>query len=152
MTFNVSLSVKRQTSEGYSPSFRNLCKEPTMTTVLNLSTLLLSPLFDGFEEANVSVDTGKKTVTITAGTTTFSKVVDQVLVKEGDEPLKDGAYNVTLGVEEAVLDAAKVILSCIKMAEVTTTKAVKTAAAVVGEKATKRSTSGCRYNPDLIGY
>lgn len=128
-----------------------------MTTVLNLSTLLLSPLFDGFEEANVSVDTGKKTVTITAGTTTFSKVVDQVLVKEGDEPLKDGAYNVTLGVEEAVLDAAKldaakVILSCIKMAEVTTTKAVKTAAAVVGEKATKRSTSGCRYNPDLIGY
>ena len=123
-----------------------------MTTVLNLSTLLLSPLFDGFEEANVSVDTGKKTVTITAGTTTFSKVVDQVLVKEGDEPLKDGVYNVTLGVVGAVMDEAKVILSYIKMAEVTTTKAVKTAAAVVGEKATKRSTSGCRYNPDLIGY
>lgn len=151
MTFNVSLSVKRQTSEGYSPSFRNLCKEPTMTTVLNLSTLLLSPLFDGFEEANVSVDTGKKTVTITTGTTTFSKVVDQVLVKEGDEPLKDGVYNVTLGVDEAVNPEAKVILSCTKNLIDTTVKAVN-AAAVVGEKATKRSTSGCRYNPDLIGY
>ena len=122
-----------------------------MTTVLNLSTLLLSPLFDGFEEANVSVDTGKKTVTITASTTTFSKVVDQVLVKEGDEPLKGGVYSVTLGIDGANPEE-KVILSCIKMVEVTTTKAVKTVAAVVGEKATKRSTSGCRYNPDLIGY
>lgn len=150
MTFNVSLSVKRQTSEGYSPSFRNLCKEPTMTTVLNLSTLLLSPLFDGFEEANVSVDTGKKTVTITVGTTTFSKVVDQVLVKEGDEPLKGGVYSVTLGIDGANPEE-KVILSCTKNLIDTTVKAVN-AAAVVGEKATKRSTSGCRYNPDLIGY
>lgn len=116
-----------------------------------LQNLLSSVAFEGITSAIITVDTKAKSVNITANDTVFAKAADQVLVKEGDEPLKDGVYNVTLGSDGANPEE-KVILSCIKMAEVTTTKAVKTAAAVVGEKATKRPTSGCRYNPNLIGY
>ncbi len=116
-----------------------------------LQNLLTSVAFEGITSATITVDTKAKSVNITANDTVFTKAADQVLVKEGDEPLKDGVYNVTLGVDEAVNPEAKVILSCTKNLIDTTVKAVN-AAAVVGEKATKRSTSGCRYNPDLIGY
>lgn len=132
MTFNVSLSVKRQTSEGYSPSFRNPCKEPTMTTVLNLETLLLSPLFDGFEKADVSVNTGKKTVTITAGTTTFSKVVDQVVIGEDGVVLTDGVYKVTKEGDNLVFEKVK-------------TEKAKPSTSVKASR-----TSGCAFNPKLV--
>lgn len=135
MTFNVSLSVKRQTSEGYSPSFRNPCKEPTMTTVLNLETLLLSPLFDGFEKANVSVYTDKKTVAITAGTTTFSKVVDQVVIGGDDDVvtvLTDGDYEVTKEGDNLVFE------------KINKEKA-KPSASVKASR-----TSGCAFNPKLV--
>ena len=132
MTFNVSLSVKRQTSEGYSPSFRNPCKEPTMTTVLNLETLLLSPLFDGFEKANVSVYTDKKTVTITAGTTTFSKVVDQVVIGEDGVVLTDGVFKVTK--EDTGLVFEKI-----------NKEKAKPSASVKANR-----TSGCAFNPKLV--
>ena len=135
MTFNVSLSFKRQTSEGYSPSFRNPCKEPTMTTVLNLKTLLLSPLFDGFEKANVSVYTDKKTVAITAGTTTFSKVVDQVVIGGDDDVvtvLTDGYYEVTKEGDNLVFEKIK----------------KEKAKPSVPVKASR--TSGCAFNPKLV--
>lgn len=132
MTFNVYLSVKRQTSEGYSPSFHNPCKEPTMTTVLNLKTLLLSPLFDGFEKANVSVYTDKKTVTITAGTTTFSKVVDQVVIGEDGDVLTDGDYKVTKEGDNLVFEKVK-------------TEKAKPSGSVKASR-----TSGCAFNPKLV--
>ena len=132
MTFNVYLHVKRQTSEGYSPSFHNPCKEPTMTTVLNLKTLLLSPLFDGFEKANVSMYTDKKTVTITAGTTTFSKVVDQVVIGEDGDVLTDGDYEVTKEGDDLVFE------------KINKEKA-KPSASVKASR-----TSGCAFNPKLV--
>ena len=133
MTFNVYLSVKRQTSEGYSPSFRNPCKEPTMTTVLNLKTLLLSPLFDGFEKANVSVYTDKKTVaTITASTTTFSKVVDQVVTGEDGVVLTDGFFKVTKEGDNLVFEKVK-------------KEKAKPSASVKASR-----TSGCAFNPKLV--
>ena len=169
MTFNVSLSVKRQTSEGHSPSpsFHNPCKEPTMkkvlnletlllsspslsfcnpckettmTTVLNLETLLLSPLFDGFEKANVSVYTDKKTVAITAATTTFSKVVDQVVIGGDDDVvtvLTDGYYEVTKEGDNLVFEK-------IKKEKIKKEKAKPS----VPVKANR--TSGCAFNPKLV--
>ena len=138
MTFNVYLSVKRQTSEGYSPSFRNPCKEPTMTTVLNLETLLLSPLFDGFEKANVSVYTDKKTVaTITASTTTFSKVVDQVVTGEDGDVLTDGFFKVTKEDTGLVFEKVK--------KEKAKKEKAKPSASVKASR-----TSGCAFNPKLV--
>ena len=105
-----------------------------MTTVLNLKTLLLSPLFDGFEKANVSVYTDKKTVTITAGTTTFSKVVDQVVAGEGFAGglLPDGDYKVTKEGDNLVFE------------KINKEKA-KPSASVKASR-----TSGCAFNPKLV--
>ena len=105
-----------------------------MTTVLNLETLLLSPLFDGFETANVSVYTDKKTVTITAGTTTFSKVVDQVVAGEylAGGLLPDGDYKVTKEGDNLVFEKIK----------------KEKAKPSVPVKASR--TSGCAFNPKLV--
>lgn len=130
MTFNVYLSIKRQTSEGYSLSLS--LKEQTMTTVLNLETILLSPLFGDFESANVSVYTDKKTVTITAGTTTFSKVVDQVVGTEGGAVLTDGSYKVTKENDGLVFEKIKI------------------APALPPASVKANRTSGCAFNPNLV--
>lgn len=135
MTFNVSLSVKRQTSEGHSPSlsFCNPCKETTMKTVLNLETLLLSPLFSDFESANVTMNSGKKTITITAGTTTFSKVVDQVVIgSEGGVMLIDGCYKVTKESDGLLFEK------------------IKEGATEPSAPAKASRTSGCAFNPKLV--
>lgn len=103
-----------------------------MTTVLNLETILLSPLFGDFEIANVSVYTDKKTVTITAGTTTFSKVVDQVVGSEGGAVLTDGSYKVTKENDGLLFEKIKI------------------APALPPASVKANRTSGCAFNPKLV--
>ena len=106
-----------------------------MKTVLNLKTLLLSPVFDGFEEADVLVNTAKKTVIITAGTTTFSKVVDQVVIGGDDDVvtvLTDGYYEVTKEGTGLVFEKIK-------------TEKAKPSTSVKASR-----TSGCAFNPKLV--